>query len=156
MNKDIAKPKISTCFSDEVLADYISCVSKNGEADEYVAQHVGECDDCFSKIAAAISGLSEFDENADTSDSVTAIKKAKSIPRASRRSRGMRSFFKRNRYLIVSAIFFILSFVVKVYFLQFLVAAVVFGLKWIMDTGGTKALIMIYDAWQSKKSQSRF
>jgi hypothetical protein len=29
------------------------------------------------------------------------------------------------------------------------------GFKWVMDTGGSKALIMIYDAWHAKKEPDK-
>lgn len=47
---------------------------------------------------------------------------------------------------------FILSFIFKRYFLQFLVVTILFGLKWVIDTKSTRMLVTIHEAF--KKGQS--
>lgn len=142
----------SQCPSDNELAHYITCAISDEPPGEGLLRHITECDFCFKKTASAVSCLTGFDkEMVPDRGRAGAIQRAKSIPSIYPKAR--KSYMKRNRYLFIAAIFFILSFLFKGYFLQFLVAASIFGLKWIMDTGGSKALIMIYDAWQHKKEQ---
>lgn len=134
------------CLSDEELAEYADGILLGGIKKQEHASHIAECDNCFSRTASAIAALTSFNEQKSDSGHATAVEKAKSIPRLYRKRKA--SIMKRNKYLLVAAGFFMLSFIFKVYFLQFLVAASIFGLKWVMDTGGSKALIMVYDAWQ--------
>jgi hypothetical protein len=136
------------CFCDEDLADYAAGVISGQLQKEDIQRHIIDCDACFSKVACCISTLNRFNKDGSSAVSAASIKKARSIPKAYNKGKG--GFMKRNRFLIIAAIFFILSFFAKRYFLQFLAAAFIFGLKWIMDTGGSKALIMIYDAWQRR------
>ncbi|MFA5255328.1 MAG: hypothetical protein WC419_01350, partial [Candidatus Omnitrophota bacterium] len=50
-----------------------------------------------------------------------------------------------------------LSFVFQRFFLQFLTATLLLGVKWITDAKSTKMLIMIYEAWKKggEKEASR-
>lgn len=51
-------------------------------------------------------------------------------------------------FLIMAVGFFILSFIFSRYFLQFLAAAIILSLKWIVDSKNSKILITIYEAWK--------
>ena len=64
---------------------------------------------------------------------------------------------KINIYLILAIISFILSFVFQHYFVQFLTATLLLGIKWISDAKSTKMLVMIYEAWKKggEKEASR-
>jgi hypothetical protein len=55
---------------------------------------------------------------------------------------------KEHMFLAVAIIAFTLSFIFSRYFLQFLTATIVFGIKWIVDSKSTKTLIMINEAWK--------
>lgn len=139
------------CLSDEELADYVSGVLSDEPQKEDIASHIAECDFCFSKTASCVSALAGFDRGIPDRGNPASIRKAKSIPKIYPKAKTKSNYMKRNRFLFIAAGFFILSFIYKRYFLQFLVAASIFGFKWVMDTGGSRALIMIYDAWQQKK-----
>ncbi len=58
-------------------------------------------------------------------------------------------WIKTNRWLIASTVTLTLSFLASKYFLQFLVASILTGAKWIIDSKTTKTLIMIQKAIQS-------
>jgi len=148
-----------SCLSDEALADYAASTIAGEKNDEEMVRHVSECDACFSKVAVTVSTLASFEEGPDEIIDNKSLKRAKSIPKMFKKTRGR--FMKRNKYLLIAVLFFALSFISSRYFLQFLFAALIFGLKWVMDTGGSKALIMIYDTWQrhrgtQNKENSRF
>ncbi len=145
------KEPSNRCLSDEAMSEYVDGVLEGSSFSEEILSHVMECDLCFSKSASAVSALKRFNpDSEDGEDIARAIAKAKAIPRTyGKKGKGP---MKRNKYLFVSAAFFLLSLFFKGYFLQFLTAASIFGFKWVMDTGGSKALIMIYDAWQHRKN----
>lgn len=60
------------------------------------------------------------------------------------------NWIKKNKWLIGAGIAFILSFIFSRYFLQFLILTLLMGIKWIFSTGGSKTVIMIYEAWKRK------
>lgn len=151
MSKRKPKGETEQCLSEEELANYITSAISEQPIEETLLRHITECDSCFTKTATAVSTLTSFDKGASYRYDSAAVQRAKSIPKIYPKAK--RGYMKRNNYLFIAAGFFILSFVFKRYFLQFLVAALIFGLKWVMDTGGSKALVMIYGAWQDKKKQ---
>ena len=55
---------------------------------------------------------------------------------------------KVNPCLALAIGFFLLSFMTPRFFIQSLVATLVFGIKWVADSRSTKMLVMIYDAWK--------
>ncbi len=110
------------------LADYLSNVL-TGEARSRIEDHIACCDDCLNNVVSA-------------HESVKIFKKRKAP-----------LMKKINIYLILAATSFILSFLFREYFLQFLTATILLGAKWISDAKSTKMLVMIYEAW--KKGQDK-
>ena len=105
------------------LADYLS-KSLSGKEREKVEAHIAGCDECLDKVASAYN-------------SVKSLKKRKA------------NIMKRiNIYLILAVISFVLSFAFRQYFLQFLTATLLLGIKWVVDSKSTKMLIMIHEAWK--------
>ena len=51
-------------------------------------------------------------------------------------------------FVIIAMICFISSFVISRFFLQFLAATIIFGMKWIVDSKTNRLLVMIYDAYK--------
>jgi len=151
MISKIDKLSKDTCLSEAELADYVRAIALNEDVGNHVSEHLSLCDSCFSMVASAVSALNTLKDEPKSSKNLRSSKKAKSIPSKVNRREMMKQFFKKNRYLFVAAVFFVLSFLFDKHFLQFLVAAAVFGLKWTMDTGGTKALIMIYETWRKRE-----
>ncbi|NQT90305.1 MAG: hypothetical protein HQ558_03530 [Candidatus Omnitrophica bacterium] len=145
------------CLSDEDMAAYVDCVLSGKEIGEDITLHITECESCFQTAASAISAITSFDKNEERPARDQAIRKAKTMPRLYPRHahKVRKGYLKKNIYLFVATAFFIMSFISKGYFMQFLVAASIFGLKWTMDTGGSKALITIYDVWQHKRGKDR-
>jgi len=64
---------------------------------------------------------------------------------------------KLNIYLLLAVVSFVLSFAIRQYFVQFLVATLLLGVKWIADSKSAKMLVMIYEAWKKggEKEASR-
>ncbi len=114
------------------LADYLSNALTD-EGRKRVEDHIACCNDCLDNMVSA-------------GESVETFKKRKAKPMK-----------KINIYLILAIISFILSFVVREFFLQFLTATLILGLKWVSDAKSTKMLVMIYEAWKKggEKEASR-
>jgi hypothetical protein len=139
------------CPGDWELADFLSGVSGKKRKQE-ISAHIMSCDRCFDIAASGLKVLSETGENQDKELLDIPVKKACAISKKHPEVKGkFKNIFKKGKYLFIAGVFFILSFIVKRYFLQFLCAAGIFGIKWTMDTGSTRALIMIYDAWKARK-----
>lgn len=94
-----------------------------------MTDHIGSCAECLAKVASAHEAVSLF--------AGTSTKKGKEL-----------SMKHINFYLIGTIVTFILSFSFPKYFLQFLVATILLGMKWIIDSKSTKMLIMIHEAWK--------
>ena len=105
------------------LADYLG-KTLSGKDRERVEAHIAGCGECLGKAVSAY-------------ESVKSFKKGK-----------VKFMKKMNIYLILAIIFFILSFTVRQYFLQFLTATLLLGIKWVVDSKSTKMLVMIYEAWK--------
>ena len=114
------------------LADYLSN-ALIGEARKAVEDHIACCSGCLESVVSA-------------HESVKTFKKGK--PKVMK---------KINVYLILAIISFIFSFVFQHYFVQFLTATLLLGIKWIADAKSTKMLVMIYEAWKKggEKEASR-
>jgi hypothetical protein len=114
------------------LADYLSKASV-GEKRKRVEDHIACCNDCLDNAVSAYRSVKTF--------------KKRKIP----------IMKKINVYLILAIVSFILSFVFRDFFLQFLTATILLGIKWIADAKSTKMLVMIYEAWKKggEKESSR-
>ena len=126
------KQEIRTHPTESELADYLSRASA-GEERKKVEDHIACCSDCLENVVSAY-------------ESVRAFKKGKAG-----------TMKKIKIYLILAIISFILSFTIPQYFVQFLTATLLLGIKWIVDAKSTKMLIMIYEAWKNggEKEASR-
>lgn len=114
------------------IAGYLS-KTLSGEDRQRIENHMAACDECREKLVSAY-------------ESVRIFKKGK-VP----------IMKKINIYLILAIIAFALSFLFPQYFLQFLTATIILGIKWVVDSKSTKMLVMIYEAWKNggEKEASR-
>ncbi len=65
-----------------------------------------------------------------------------------------RQWFWSVLWLGLAILLFVLSFLIRRYFFQCLVAAVLFGVQWIVDQRARKTQILIYKALQQEEQQS--
>ena len=124
--------------TDIEFADYLGR-SLSQENRKQVENHIASCDECLRKIVSAYESVASFD------------KKVKP-------KKGMGKFMKNiSPYFVLAIISFALSFTLPRYFLQLLVATLLLGTKWIVDSKTTKMLITIYEAWKTggEKEASR-
>ena len=114
------------------LAGYLDGTLSEAER-ESIQKHIATCDECLANLMAA-------------HESVRIFKKRKA---------GIMK--KINIYFSLAIVTFALSFILPRYFLQFLTATLLLGIKWVADSKSTKMLVMIYDAWKKggEKEASR-
>ncbi|MBP7055833.1 MAG: zf-HC2 domain-containing protein [Candidatus Omnitrophica bacterium] len=118
------------------LADFLSGASSASERSR-LESHIASCEDCLAKVISAHETVKSCDTD-----------RVRDKERVTK---------KMNIYLAFAVISFITSFAVPRYFIQFLVATLLLGFKWITDSKSTKMLVMIYEAWKSggEKEASR-
>ena len=126
------KQEIKAHPKEAELAGYLSN-TLTGEGRKRIEDHIACCNDCLDNVVSAYESVKTF----------------------KKRKAGVMK--KINVYLILAIISFILSFVFQRYFVQFLTATLLLGIKWIADAKSTKMLIMIYEAWKKggEKEASR-
>ena len=97
-----------------------------------VEGHIARCDECLCAVVSA-------------HESVGPLKPGRKRSLKEKIAKAAKRF---NIYLALAAVSFALSFIVPRYFIQLLVATLLFGIKWIVDAKTTRMLVMIYDAWK--------
>ncbi|MFC1590650.1 zf-HC2 domain-containing protein [Candidatus Omnitrophota bacterium] len=123
----IKETRMSGCPSDAMLSDYLTGGLSQRDKGP-VENHIADCDKCLTDLVSCYESVKEFEHNS---------RKRRSI-----------AMNKINWYLISSITAFFLSFAFREYFLQFLAAAVILAVKWIVDAKNTRILITIYEAWK--------
>ncbi|MGB2630974.1 MAG: zf-HC2 domain-containing protein [Candidatus Omnitrophota bacterium] len=118
------------CLSEEILSEYLAGVLPE-EDRGWVEGHIAECTRCRKLLAESHEVL----KKRDIEDIF----------------RKIFNIVKNNLWFAGAMSALALSFVFPKYFLQFLVACLLMGAKWIMDTKNAKMLVMIYDAWKRER-----
>lgn len=111
------------------LAEFLGGALPPRERERLIA-HMGSCRECLAKVVAADEAVAGY------------LGETRSAKRGAALTRSI------NLYLVGSVAAFACSFLEPRYFIQFLVAAVVLALKWIIDSKTTKTLITIHEAWK--------
>jgi hypothetical protein len=134
--------KLINCPSELELNDYLE--NRLGEEKrESILTHIADCSHCLSLLA--IGHKAREMEKTDLA-STQMLRRAKNIAREAPGKK-----LVNYKWQISAFISFVLSFILTRFFLQFLILAVIFSIKWIFDSGSTRTLIMIYEAWRGKE-----
>ena len=140
--------KSADCPPVETLGKYVS-----GELEPKelygVSGHVKSCNFCNELIEGALL-YSAYGEHIKLDGVSEKVKnKAKSLhPTYKAKEKKMMPYIKRNIWFALSLASLTASFFISRYFQQFLILAVIFGLKWVFNRESTRTLIMIYNAWK--------
>ena len=139
---DIEGPSLyQNCPSELELSDYLEG-ELTQEKENLLLEHIAGCRRCLSLLELARESAKE---KAIDMPSLEMLKRAKGIV-PEKPKKGILNY----KWQILAAVSFLFSFILTRYFLQFLTLAVIFSLKWVFDTGTTRTLIMIYEAWRKK------
>jgi hypothetical protein len=120
------------------IADYLSRSLEHGKR-ETITDHLSSCPECLDRMVLSSDSVKEFRKDERPNN-----RKGHIIKRI-------------NNYLALAIIAFSLSFITPRYFLQLLVATLLLGAKWVVDSKTTRMLIMIQEAFKNggEKEASR-
>ncbi len=139
------------CPDEVALTAYLSGALKEEEA-RAIEEHLAACHLCLENVRAGHLGNKLYGEKALPASNDRLIRKAKGVAKM----KGKRTL-QRNLWLAGTVLAFSLSFTVPKYFAQFLVAALILGLKWVSESEGIRTLIVSMDAKRRhEKIDSRF
>ena len=146
--------KGAACPPAETLARYASGTLEPNKL-YAVSNHIKGCNFCNELIEGALLH-SAYKKHIKLDNVPDRVKnKAKSLnPGYRTKERKIMNYFKRNIWLILSLTSLAASFFIARYFQQFLILAVIFGLKWVFNRESTRALIMVYNAWKRHDKDS--
>ena len=121
--------KSASCPDEADLAGYFAGSLPRKKRNE-IACHIADCPACLEDLVLA--------------------GKASGMETKKRRggSGGPQKWLKKNLWILLAVVTFVLSFVYSSYFVQFLIATLVLSGKWIFETINARILIMVYDAWK--------
>jgi len=129
------------CPSDELLHGYVAgCLTQ--EQHEALSAHLGDCARCREKAAAGITHAAPRCCRGGLSGNARATLFARMgiTPTAGK------SFLKKHAWGLCALACFGASFLVKRYFLQWLIATLVVGLKWVIESEQFRTLIMVLES----------
>lgn len=125
------------CPDEARLTAFLGGKLKEAEA-RPVEEHIAGCPLCLENLRAGYLGERLCDEKGLPPSNTEIIRKAKGIAKMDSRKRRIRS----NLWLAATVAAFLLSFTVPRYFAQFLVAALILGLKWVSESESVRTLIV--------------
>lgn len=132
------------CLDEKTLSSYLDEKISIDERSRIEA-HISKCDHCLDLLMVAY-------EAQKASVECPEFLKQKLKIRFGLKEKRKRTDLK---WLIAGIVFFILSFVFKRYFLQFLAVSVILAFKWVMEGEGAKRAIMIFKGIQKDKMQEK-
>ena len=123
----------SYCLDGKTLSAYLDKNLKKDERTE-IEGHISKCDKCLDLLLVAYDSRGKF------------LSSHNSLKNNIKMKLGLQKNYKisGNIWFIYTLLFFLLSFVLKSFFIQFLAIAVILGFKWVMDGEAAKKIIMIF------------
>lgn len=122
------------CPSEIELSKYLDC--RLSEAERLALEsHIANCKLCLDLLVVAHRAENQKAKKKDFFDLIKKIKGGLGIKIV----RGSAA-----KWLGLSILFFVLSFIFSRYFLQFLIGATILALKWVFEGEGAKKAILIF------------
>jgi hypothetical protein len=151
----------SRCLDEKTLSSYLDERIMGAER-ERIEKHIADCNICLGMLLTAY-------ESVGSNKKCPAALKQRIINNIGVAERSFASDVsaklayarfatpKKKRpglkWLFSAIFFFVLSFIVRHYFLQFLAISIVLGFKWVMEGEGAKRVIMIFRGIQEKEKK---
>lgn len=145
------EPKGKECLSELDIHRYLEKKSVAKER-ERIEEHLIGCYDCLQIMADASKAKGMFEKGEFKSPSGSSW-----TPRLEKELPPWKSSATKRKtwgWLVAAVGSFLCSFLFHRYFIQFSVATLFFGVKWIVETRTTKVLIAIQDAWRRGDRQA--
>jgi hypothetical protein len=138
------------CPQEEILSEYLQGALSEEKCQAF-ERHIADCGFCLSQLGIAF-GAQQMNKQADFEPvPPRLIDKTKSLLGIKRKENKIINKIKRMKrtlFLIGAVVFFILSFFIPRYFIQFLVATLILGIRWAFESEGGRTLIMVLDSWR--------
>ena len=161
--------KTADCLDEQALLDYLEDkpTSPKRSLNEH---HIAGCGFCLSNLSLLAESRQMARDKAFAPVPQNLIDKTKSLLGMGKNQESMdmqrRKMIKKWLFLTGTIISFALSFFIPRYFMQFLVAALILGIRWSFESEGGRTLIMVLDSWRrqsrdkddeiSRRTKSRF
>lgn len=143
--------KTINCPSEKGLLDYLEHKLPGYEL-ESLEEHISGCGFCLSQISLAYEAQNLQKDKTLPRVPKQLIKKIKNLLGADKNTIAAmmvkRRKMKKNLFLAATIIFFVLSFMVHRYFMQFLFAALILGISWVFESENARTFIMVIDSWR--------
>ncbi len=142
--------KTRECPNEEALLNYVTN-SLGQQKRKNLESHLAGCGSCLNQINLASEALRGKKQKSlkpvpkeiiDKTRAHLGISKTKIKPINKKKN------LKTKLYLTGTIIFFVLSFLVPQYFIQFLIGALILGIRWSFESKGGQTLIMVLDSWR--------
>ena len=130
------------CLNEDVLSSYLDeAISK--EEHDRIEHHISNCNRCLDMLLVAY----------ESQGRLRRCRYAAGLEKKVRDRLGFREKRKKTelKWLFSALSLFMLSFVFKRFFLQFLVAAGILGFKWVMEGEGARRVVMIFRGIEKEK-----
>ncbi|MFO8053249.1 MAG: hypothetical protein R6U54_04770 [Candidatus Omnitrophota bacterium] len=148
-----ASRKGKNCPDNQALINYLQN-NLNQEKRKSLENHIAGCSFCLSQISIAAEALKKHKQNNFDSLPDNIINKTKanlnSIKTKNKKNKSQKKAVKRRLFLAATIIFFGLSFIIPKYFLQFLIGALILGIRWSFESESGKNLVMVLDSWRRR------
>ena len=132
------------CLDEKRLSSYLDQALSVGERNK-IEEHISRCNRCLDLLLVAYEAQK------------TPKRRLAALKQKVKTRLGLRTTKKRSelKWLVAALFLFALSFLFKRYFLQFLMAAVILGFKWVMEGEGARRAIMIFKGIQKTEDQQK-
>ena len=161
--------KTADCLDEQTLLEYLKDkpMSPKRSLSEH---HIAGCGFCLSNLSLLAESRQMARDKTLAPVPQKLIDKTKSLLKIDkdqeRKNMQRRKTIKRRLFLAGTIISFALSFLIPRYFMQFLVAALILGMRWSFESESGRTLIMVIDSWRrhsrdkddeiSRRTKSRF
>jgi|GEM_PF-1921072 len=153
--KSVNIEKSKECPGTKPLLDYLAG-SLSGEISLELEKHLSHCPFCLRQISIASDALSQKKKDLIPVPEKTINKVNRRLEaylkNTTRKRKGKKT--KQRFYFLAMLVFFVLSFLLPKYFAQFLVGALILGMRWSLEGKGGQTLIMVLDSLR-KQSQGK-
>ncbi len=141
--------KTANCPDNETLLGYLRNTLDKQKRQE-IENHIAECSFCLNQISTAYEALNKSFRKGLPSVPEKMINKTKASLGIIDKSKKNSAKSKAKRWFFLSGtiIFFILSFLIPKYFLQFLAGAIIMGIRWSFESQTGQILVMVLDSWR--------
>ncbi|MDO8603410.1 MAG: zf-HC2 domain-containing protein [Candidatus Omnitrophota bacterium] len=145
------------CLDEKTLSSYLDERLSDAERKK-IEGHIADCNVCLDMLLVAYEARRKKFSAWPLSDGLARTILAAAVffkPKNRTSQAGSAEKIKKKRsglkWLFAGLFFFVLSFIFRHYFLQFLAISVVLGFKWVMEGEGAKRVMMIFKGIPEKE-----